>query len=272
MTRKVLVAACMFYMLVHGATALADPPMPLDRVSLWLGGFYPTIDARVSADGPDSTGTIVDFRRDLGLDRHRVLANARMDFLVFDNQGFSLGGYRYSRDASTTLARDIHFAGIDYKTDASVAARLTLQTFDASWHWWFSPSLHDVIGLGLGVAYYDLRGTINGDVSVNGDSAAGRGEVDASAFAPLLTIGWKHAFSDRFRLFANVSGVRKNGGQVSGHLLNARLGVEYFPWQDIGLALEYDSSDLTLHADKASWQGQGRIRFRGPAAFVRVRL
>ncbi len=246
--------------------------MPLDRVSLWLGGFYPKIDARVSANGPDSSGTEVDFRRDLGLDKHRVLSNVRFDFLVFDNQGFSIGGYHYSRFASTSLARDIRYAGIDYRADASIGARLSLRTLDASWHWWFSPTPRDAVGFGLGVAYYDLHGIIDGRLAVNGNSASARGEAQGSAFAPMLTIGWKHAFTDRFRTFADVSGVRKVGGRFSGHLLNARVGFEYFPWQNVGMALEYDSSDLDVKADKDSWQGRARLRFQGPAAFVRLRL
>lgn len=272
---KVLAARCVLVaMLIFSGSGIAraDTPMPLDRVSLWLGGFYPTVSANLSAYGADSSGSEVDFRRDLGLDKHRVLSNVRLDFLLFDNQGFSVGGYHYSRFASTSLARDIRFAGNDYQADATVAARLSLQTFDASWHWWFEPTPRDAVGFGVGVAYYDLHGVIDGKVDVNGASASARGEADANAFAPLLTVGWKHAFSESFRIFADASGVRKAGGRITGHLLNARIGFEYFPWRNLGVALEYDSNDLNIKADKDSWQGRARIRFRGPAAFVRLRL
>src|SRR3982751_7033003 len=53
------VAACAF-----SAAAVADVPLPLDRVALSLGGFYPTVDARVSANGPAVAGTDVNFQRD----------------------------------------------------------------------------------------------------------------------------------------------------------------------------------------------------------------
>lgn len=265
-------ALCILGLLVHSTQIRADTPMPLDRISLWVGCFYPSVDEHVSANGTHAPGSDVDFRRDLGLDERRVLSNVRLDFLVMDHQGFSIGGYRYSRSGSTTLMRDIRFAGVDYHASADVSARLRLQTFDASWHWWFSPTPRDAVGFGLGVAYYDLSGVIQADIDVNTESVSGRGHAEGNAFAPLLTIGWKHAFSARTRTFVNVAGVHKNGGRFNGHLLNARVGVEYFPWRHVGLALEYDSSDLHINADEPSWQGHARLRFQGPAAFLRVRL
>src|SRR5581483_3988890 len=120
--------------------ARADVPLALDRVSLSLGGFYPTVDARVSANGPAIAGTDVNFQRDLGLDKHQTLPSVRLDFLVFDNQGFSIGGYQYSREASASLARKIDFDNNEYDASAFVEARLRLETYTASWHWWLSPN------------------------------------------------------------------------------------------------------------------------------------
>jgi hypothetical protein len=253
-------------------TAHADVPQPLDRFSLSLGGFYPTVDARLSANGPGLAGTDINFERDLDLDRHRTLPNLHLEFLVFDSQGFSIGGYQYSRGAGTTLARNIVFDGNTYDTSAFVQARLRLDTYNAAWHWWFAPTAQDAFGVGLGATYYDLKGTLDGGVTVNGGSAQAHGEAEGSAAAPLLTLGWRHAFSDSLRWYLDVAGVRKSNGTLTGHLLNGTLGLEYYPLQNLGLALEYSTNDLELKADKESWQGRARIRFYGPAAFVRVRF
>ncbi len=266
---KMVGSACA---LLFAGVASAEVPLPLDRVSLSLGAFYPTVDARVQASSPDVLGTNVNFQRDLGLDKQQTLPNFRLDFLVFESQGFSISGYEYSRHAATSLARDITFDGNSYDTSAFVEARLRLQTVNGSWHWWFAPSASDVFGVGLGAAYYDLKGTIDGSVTVNGGSASGRGEAEGSAVAPLLTLGWRHAFSDRLRAYADFSGVRKPSGTLTGHLLNGNLGVEYYPWQNAGFALEYNANNLDLKADKDTWVGRARIHFYGPAAFVRLRF
>jgi len=253
-------------------SAHADVPLPLDRVSLSLGGFYPTVDSRVQANGPQIAGTQVNFQQDLGLDKRQTLPAFRLDFLVFDNQGFSVGGYQYSRHASTSLARNIEFDGNEYDASAFVEASLRLQTYNGTWHWWFSPTANDVLGIGLGAAYYDLKGTIDGSLTVNGGTASARGEAEGSAVAPLLTLGWRHAFSDRTRIYADFSGVRKPSGTLTGHLLNGTVGVEYYPWQNAGFALEYNANNLDLKADKDTWEGRARIHFYGPSAFVRLRF
>ena len=271
--QPVTIGLCIAATLVAAAPpAHAELPDALDRVNVSFGGFYPTVDARVSANGPEVAGSDIDFQRDLGLDKHRTLPNVRFEFLVFDSQGFSIGGYQYSRQAGATLARDIAFDGNDYNINAFVNASLRLDTYNAAWHWWFAPDPHDAIGLGLGAVYYDLKGMIDGGVTVNGSSASARGSAEGSAVAPLLTLGWRHSFSDQWRGYAEFSGVRKPSGTLTGHLLNGTLGLEYYPWQNLGVALEYSANDLDLKADKASWEGRARIHFRGPAAFVRMRF
>jgi hypothetical protein len=267
-TRHVVALA----LFMAASTARADVPEALDRVNLAVGGFYPVVDAKVSASGPQLAGSDVDFEHDLGLDKHRTLANVRLELLVFDSQGFSIGGYQYSKSAGATLARDIAFGGNDYDINAFVQASLRLYTYNAAWHWWFAPDVHDVFGIGLGATYYDLKGTIDGGLTVNGNSGSAHGEAEGSAVAPLLTLGWRHAFSDSFRGYVDFAGVRKPSGTLTGHLLNATVGMEYYVLQNLGLALEYSSNDLDLKANKDSWQGRASIHFHGPAAFVRMRF
>ncbi|HET7778626.1 MAG TPA: hypothetical protein VFL07_08750 [Rudaea sp.] len=260
------VATCTF-----AQVATAEIPEALDRASASFGVFYPTVDARISANGPAVAGNDLSFERDLGIDNTRALTNVRLELLILDSQGFSIGGYQYSKGAGTSIARDFEFGGDAYHASAFVKARLRLQTYNAAWHWWFSPTVEDVVGIGLGAAYYDLKGTIDGGISVNDQSLTAHGEAGASAVAPLLTLGWRHAFSPNWRGYADFSGIRKPSGTLTGHLLNGTLGMEYYLWRNLGFALEYSANNLDLKAEKASWEGRARIHFYGPSAFVRLR-
>jgi hypothetical protein len=254
------------------AAALADVPAPLDRVSISFGAFYPTVETRLSANGPGLTGSEVDFQRDLGLDEHRSLPAFRLDLLVLDSQGISLGGYVYSKQAGARLDRDLVFDDDLFRVNAFVDAKLTLRTYHAEWRWWLAPGEYDVVGFGFGAVYYDLLGSIDGAVSINGGSVHGHGSAEGDAVAPLLTLGWRHSFSDAVRGYADFSGVRKPYGPLQGHLLNGTLGLEYLPWKNAGFALEYSANNLDLKADKESWEGRARIHFYGPAAFLRMRF
>jgi hypothetical protein len=251
--------------------AHADIPGPLDRLSFSFGDYYPTVETKVSASGPGITGSDVNFQRDLGLAEHRSLPAFRLDMLLFDSQGISLGGYVYSKQAHARLDRDLVFDDDVFHVDAFVDAKLTLRTYHAEWRWWLAPSDYDVIGVGLGAVYYDLLGSINGGLSVNGGSVHGQGKAEGDAVAPLATLAWRHSFSEEWRGYADFSGVRKPYGTLQGHLINGTLGIEYMPWKNLGFALEYSANDLDLKAEKDSWQGRARIHFYGPAAFLRVR-
>jgi len=44
-----------------------------------------------------------------------------------------------------------------------------------------------------------------------------------------LQLGWRHAFNDQWRMYANAAGVKKNGGRLHGHIYNVDLGVAWYP-------------------------------------------
>ena len=251
--------------------SLAEVPMALDRVNLSLGGFYPVVDAHVSLSGPEFEGTPVDFKHNEALDNHRTLPNLQIELLVFDSQGFSIGGYQYSKSATATVSRDVDLEGTHIQIDGHADAGLRFYTYHAAWHWWLAPGEHDVLGLGVGAVYYDVKGTIDASLKIDKISLSARGAAEASAVAPLLTLAWRHAFSGNLRTYLDFSGVRKNSGTVTGHLVNATLGAEWYPFHNLGLALEYSSNALSLKAKKENVEGRASIDFHGPAAFVRLR-
>lgn len=250
----------------------ADIPLALDRFSAAFGGFYPSVDTRVSLSGPQLAGLPIDFERSESLDNHRTLPNLHVEWLVFDSQGFSIGGYQYSKTEGTRFTRDFEFDGSDYHVDAHAEAGLRIYTYNAAWHWWFAPSAHDVIGAGLGAVYYKIKGMLSAGIAVNDASIAGSTSAETSAVAPLLTLAWRHAFSENLRAYVDCSGVRKSFGTVTGHLVNATVGAEWYPFHNLGFALEYSSNALSLKATKQEWQARASIDFRGPAAFVRMRF
>jgi hypothetical protein len=259
-------------LLVAAPVAVADVPEPLDRLSVAIGGYYPTVDSAVTANSASVKGTTVNFQKDLNLDNHRTLPTGRIDFLVFDNQGFSISGYQYSRSAGTMLSRDVEFDGDHFQVGADIMAHLRIEVLTGAWHWWFTPTAQDVLGFGLGAVYYDVHGSIGGTLSVANASISGSGAAGDDVLAPLATFAWRHAFSHDMRAYAELSGVWKDGGNIRGHQANGIVGMDYFPWRNLGFALEYDANDLTLKSDRNTWDGKAQIKFYGPAAFVRARF
>ena len=267
-----------FFLAIAAATAAASTAVSaqqspaLDRVSIWLGGYYSNNETSLSAQG---TGTYaglegkLNFEDDLGLKKHSVDPRARLDFLIGDSQGFSFDYYQIHRDLTATYDQPIPELGTD--VGANIKSQIDYNFGSGSYKWWFGHA-NDVFGVGLGAAYYNVDFRVNGTARAGDDSAAFSDSYDDSAWAPMLTLGWRHAFDEQWRMYIDASGVKKNGGDLSGHIWNAALGVEWFPWQNVGFALEYSAS--RLHLDQEFDEGSAKLDLNsdGPALYLRARF
>lgn len=252
--------------------ASAQQSPALDRVSLWLGGYYSRDETRLSAEGDGPYAGIqgeLGFENDLGFKDHSVDPRARFDFLLGDSQGFSFDYYRIHRDRDAAYARAIPSLGTD--VGAQVRATLDYDFGAASYKWWLGHG-SDVFGVGLGAAYYKVSFRVSGTAHAGDEAGSFSDSYDESAWAPMLTLGCRHAFSDQWRMYANVAGVKKNGGNLSGHIWNAALGIEWFPWQHLGFALEYSTSRLHLNKDYREGIAKMDLNSDGPALYLRARF
>jgi hypothetical protein len=267
-------SAFVFASLALASTAgMAQQSPALDRVSVWLGGYYADTDTNIGAS--DKSGQFkgnVNLERDLGFQNHKTVPRARLDFLVGDSQGFSFDYYSVNKSRTKTLSDSTSYGGNDYAAAATVRGKLDFDFGSAAYRWWFGHE-NDVFGIGLGGAYYRVRAGISGQASVNGTSM---GEASSSsndsAWAPLLQLGWRHAFNDQWRMYFDASGVKKNGGNLSGHIYNAALGVEYFPWKNVGFGAEYGYTKIRLDQRKHDYNADLDMKLTGPSLFVRLRF
>lgn len=264
--------ACMPLALA-GGIACAQPSPALDRVSLWLGAYDAHTDTTIGAGvryGPYSGD--VGLEQDLGFSRRNRVPRARLDFLVGDSQGFSLDYYSVNRARRVHLERPINYAGNDYAVAATVRGRLNFDFGSAAYRWWFGHG-DDVFGLGLGGAYYRVHAGIDGEASIDGEPIGhASSSLGEGAWAPVLQLGWRHAFNAQWRVYADAAGVWKNGGRLNGHIVNATLGVAWFPWQHVGLGAEYGYGRIVLHQRRDHYNDSLDMRLDGPSLFVRLRF
>lgn len=252
--------------------AQAEKPMALDRFYFYAGAYQADSDADARIDGANGViGTDVNFEDDFGLTKNRGVARARFGFLIGDSQGIEVDGYRFHRDAHKVLDRTITYDGSTFDIDADVRGELDLDFASVAWRWWIPAGDRDVWGIGLGGAYYRAAGKVSGEASLNGNTQFVSLSDSASAWAPLVELGWRHAFSENARLYADVSGVRKNNGSLKGHIYTMSLGFEYYVWEHVGFGVEYGAQRIKVEADKRSFDGELNVRLQGPSVFLRAR-
>lgn len=247
-------------------SVLATPSPALDRFSLSLGTYYvePTFNVGVDTEyGRAETGNMTT--------NHATLARIRSDLLVSDSHGFAFDYYRYGKNFSAAIARTATFNGKEVTGNASAEAKLNIQLAQLAYKWWLG-SGNTVFGIGLGAAYYqaDLDTTAQG--SLDGLSGLAHDARNEHAVAPLLELGMRTALSENVRLYAEASGIKKNGGTINGHIYNGNIGLEWFPLKNVGLAIDYGVSKIQLYRDANNYNANFKIKLRGPSAYLKIRF
>jgi hypothetical protein len=255
-------------LLLGASAAEAEPSPALDRISVSLGGYYADTDIRLSASSERYGIGETSFEPHSGRD---TLGRARLDFLIGDHQGLQFDYFGFRRSREQTLQRSFDIGGSQFDVGAHVRGRFNLDLGSAAYRWWFGDG-PSVFGLGVGAAYYRVKVGLSADVSAGGVVAGGSERYDADAVAPLLTLGWRYAPSDAWRVYADASGIKKNGGTLAGHAWNAAAGVEWFPFRNAGIGLEYAVTRVHLERDASQYDARLDLRLDGPAAYLRLRF
>lgn len=253
--------------LVAATPALADPSPALDRFSFSVGAF--NADPKFNA----SVGTPYGTLQSGDIKPGRVtMPRITADVLLGDSQGISFDYYQYKRDYSGGVANSTSFGSfgtLNSFGNASVNTKLDFAKL--SYKWWIG-SGNTVLGLGAGAAYYRATLGATALASVNGQVGTLSESSSDNAIAPLLEIGVRHAITPDLRLFADASGVWKNGGRFHGNIYNASAGVEWFPVKNVGLVLSYGVTNIDLTREAGFADSRLKVRLQGPSAFLKARF
>ena len=240
----------------------------IDRVGVWVGGY--NVDAEgdlslSSLDGTQSTG------QQRVIDGSDVVKRARVDWLLFDRQGFSVDLYHYSQNKSLGVSEPFTYNGQNYSATAQLNTKTSFDIGNFSYRWWFGGE-DTVAGVGVGAAYYKVKLNYTASATVGGLSQSISDGEKKDAWAPLLTLGLRHRISDQVRLYADVSGSKKNGGETYGDIVNAGAGVEWFPWRNIGLGAEYNHTRIRVNYKTDDAVAKLDLKLNGPAMYLRMRF
>ncbi len=264
--RTLCLASGAIVLLWLSRSACADPPPALDRLNLSVGGYYvdPTFNIRANTQfGSAETGDI---------ERNRTtLPRVRAELLLGDSHGLSFDYFRYRNDYTYNTSRTFNVGGMPAVLAGDANANLEVDFASLAYKWWLGTG-NDVFGIGLGAGYYRAHYDIQANGVFNGTSGSLNQSDTEKTFAPLLELGWKHAFSKDLRIYAEASGVKKNWGSVTGHIYGAALGVEWYPLKNIGVGADYGITRIHINRDGGNSQAAFDVKLTGPSAYLKMRF
>lgn len=231
---------------------------PLDTFSVRLGGYINRFDTQVRADGETRPGTVIDLEGDLNLDPEDTLGFAALTWRPFQRHEF---GFSYFRDSSSSdhqLERDIVFEGNVYEASATVRAGYDLDVYDLYYVWWGVTRENWALGPRLGLIWYQFDLDIGLRLDVDGNPV-GEGSLDGSASAdlpaPAIGVSWRWTPAEDWRLLAELGYFSTNINDIDGDVAYGRFGVEWHPWERVGLMLDYTHSHIDLEVEKDNFNG-----------------
>ena len=253
--------------------SLAQHSPALDRFDIGVGTYHANSNTTLGVALPHGLfAGSASLEDDLGFGDSESLPRFRAHYLIGDHQGLSVDYYRYSRASGNSWQHTLGWRDYRYDLDARLYGRVSFAFGSLAWRWWFGND-DDVFGLGFGASHYRASGRIEGRVRVNGETVANLDEsTGASAWAPLLQLGWRHAFNPHWRMYLDAAGVFKGGGDLSGDIYNASIGVKWLPVEHLGFALEYDVNSIHIEQEHEYYTDSLDVQLHGPSAFVYLRF
>lgn len=254
--------------LAFAGAAHAERPAALDRVGIWLGGYGMDYDATADIENLPGGLSVKDQKV---LEGNKVVKRARIDWLIMDRQGFSLDYYQLRNKGGNAIRQPITANGTTYDIGGEARHDTKLEVGNFSYRWWLGEDAN-LFGIGVGAQHYALSTTISARASVGP-----LGTYDyitkesASGWAPLLTLGWRTQINEQWRVYADASGARYSNGDERGSIVNAAVGVEYFPWKNVGVGAEYGIARIRYKRTDDDYTARLNVKFDGPAVFLRLR-
>ena len=273
--RTTTLVVCMFCIAGPQLTVAAeseDVHPYLERgFSLDVGVFYPDreLDLRIN-------GSIAGINDEIDFDKRRQLKSGGDIFATelswrFRGRWSFVGQFFSAADSRrAVLEEDIEWGNVVFGagSNAAIGTDFTLTRIFFGRQLDTSKS-HD-IGIGGGIHWLSIGAFIEGEILINGMSAAARRSVSAEAPLPNIGAWYKYSISPRWALRARADLLSADVGDYDGLLLNVALGVNFRAFEHVGIGLNYNFFKLDVGIDKSNWRGDIETTYEGVFVYASV--
>lgn len=271
----------LLFALAAGASqcAFAEVDNALDNVSVSVGAFSSSTNAKLRADGTTTgTGTEIDFDRDLDQGGTKALPFFAATWRPWDHHEFEFNYYTNSNSSTRTLTRDITFNDKTYIAGAQLGSKFSTDAGSIVYRYWAWTDENAAFGISAGLQWYSFTLDLNGTAGVVGPdgSVTQTATVHAKASStlpdPSLGLSYRYQMVDWARLVADGGGFKIKIDNVDATLYNARLGVEFYPWTNFGIVTQYSYNKIDADVSRTSFLGNANFDFSGFQVLLKARF
>lgn len=242
-------------------------PILSDRFIFNAGVFIPSKEFKLSIDGA-SENDLIDINKDFGFNKSETIFAGNFMWRFTKNKKWSLSVeyFGVKSNHNLTLEKEIEWDGTKYSAGVNVDAGFRLNIYRIFFGRSIIRKQHHELGGGLGVHAMDIRTFIEGQAFV-GDAITPTLEIKSvSVIAPVPNIGFWYYYTpnEKWALTARVDWFAIQIGDYGGSLWNVAPGVKYQVFKNIGVGVNYRYIQTSVNVDKANFNGDLDLVFKGP--------
>jgi hypothetical protein len=222
-----------------------DPEeLPWGRGQVYAGGFLPSVDSTVAVGSEEAgAGLELDLEDVFGLDTSETVlrAGGSYRFGASRRHELELDYLSITRSASKTLEQDVTIDGDTYPAGTEVSTDFDLSIIRLGYG--YSYYLNEQVDLGVGFGLYALP------ISLEFDGIANSSSSSFTAPLPTLGLSMDVALQENLFLRQRLDVFYLEVGQFQGGMADALLGLEWRPWEHLGVGLAYNRFELSIEAE-----------------------
>jgi hypothetical protein len=247
-----------------------------DKWGFSLGGFSQTFETTVRLNGETSTGTDIDFEKDLGLNKDRTSFQLAGFYRFGDHGRLDLMYVPWNREKTRTIDRDIQWGDVTYEAGAELTTKAKLQLLNIIYKYSFINNGKVTFGLNGGVSslWSDFELTGEGTIS-GGGTASGTIAKSSNVILPIPVLGvhFDMLIIKKLLWRAEANYFALNVAGLNGHVSLLSTSLAYYVTRNIGLGAGFASNmyDVKKTGDNG---GDVRVRygFSGVAAYAQFQF
>jgi hypothetical protein len=221
--------------------------------------------------GTEGTGVAIDLEQALGLDSQNTVFRLGTLYRIGEKRRHrvDLDYLYFNRDSTKTLGREITVDNVTLAVGTNVETTFNYQILRAAYSYSFFQD--DRMDLAASIGLFVMPITFELKASGLG---SGQGSFDFTAPLPAFGLRGDFAITPRWMLRTNLDLFYLEYDSFEGALANARVAVEYNPWEHFGFGLGLDSFKLKLSAEDedypaVNFQGDIKSQFLGVQLYAR---
>ena len=253
------------------APAHAQAPLRQDTFRLEGGWFFQVADVTLRVDGPTTTGSDIDFDKDVGADAKKSSYLLGAEWRFAPNHRLGMHYFKIDRARDKTLERDITIGDETFPVGANLKASLETTVIPVTYSYSFYRTPESEWAVALGLHWFELNLDVNATFDQNGSAVQRTRTAQADAPLPVIGLRYDRALSSQWMLSASALLFYLKAStdlDYEGRLFSGRVATEYALTKNVSLGAALNLFSVSADVDSDTWNGRVRYNYWGPNLYV----